>query len=79
MRNFDGTFKDEDLVLKLLFSLPKEYKFIETILLYGKEKIFLSEICSTLYSHELRKKDSEKNNQAKVVVEALIVRGRPQG
>ncbi|KAL5850870.1 hypothetical protein ACOSQ4_008883 [Xanthoceras sorbifolium] len=79
LMNLDETFKDEDLALMLLFSLPDKYTFIEAMLLHGKEKVSLSEVCSTLYSHELRKKDREESKKAEVVAEALVARGRPQG
>ncbi|MBA0754373.1 hypothetical protein Gogos_020408 [Gossypium gossypioides] len=40
----DKTFKDEDLVLMLLGLLPEEFEFLETMLLYEKVSVSLSEI-----------------------------------
>lgn len=34
--NLDETFKDEDLALMLLSSLPDEFEHLETTLLHGK-------------------------------------------
>ncbi|KAG8479661.1 hypothetical protein CXB51_029443 [Gossypium anomalum] len=70
----DETFKDEDLALMLLGSLPEEFEFLETTLLHGKSDISLSEVCAALYSYEQRKKDKQKNSIRDT--EALVVRGR---
>ncbi|KAL5865755.1 hypothetical protein ACOSQ3_003269 [Xanthoceras sorbifolium] len=74
--NLDETFKDEDLALMLLASLPDEYDHLITSLLIGKDKVSFDEVCTALYSHEIRKKDKkESRNEA---AEALAVRGRSQ-
>lgn len=39
----DETLKDEDLALMLLRSLPEEFEFLETTLLYRKVNVSLSE------------------------------------
>ena len=70
----DVTFKDEDLALMLLGSLPEEFENLETTLLHGRAEVSLSEVTAALYSYELRKKD-KKDNLSKAT-EALIVRGR---
>ena len=72
--NMDETFKDEDLALMLLGSLPEEFEFLETTLLHGRSDISLSEVCAALYSYEQRKKDKQKNSIRDT--EALVVRGR---
>ena len=72
--NMDETFKDEDLALMLLVSLPEEFEFLETTLLHGRSDISLSEVCAALYSYEQRKKDKQKNSIRDT--EALVVRGR---
>ena len=71
--NMDETFKDEDLALMLLGSLPEEFEFLETTLLHGRSDISLSEICTALYSYEQRKKDKQKNSIRDT--KALVVRG----
>ena len=71
--NMDVTFKDEDLALMLLRSLPEEFENLETTLLHGRAEVSLSEVTAALYSYELRKKD-KKDNLSKAA-EALIVRG----
>ncbi|KAG8503986.1 hypothetical protein CXB51_002302 [Gossypium anomalum] len=72
--NMDETFKDEDLALMLLGSLPEEFEFLETTLLHGKSDISLSKVCAALYSYEQRQKDKQKNSIRDT--EALVVRGR---
>ncbi|KAG8479441.1 hypothetical protein CXB51_029725 [Gossypium anomalum] len=71
--NMDEIFKDEDLALMLLGSLPEEFEFLETTLLHGKSDISLSEFCAALYSYEQRKKDKQKNSIRDT--EALVARG----
>ncbi|KAH1055761.1 hypothetical protein J1N35_033826 [Gossypium stocksii] len=72
--NMDEPFKDKDLTLMLLGSLPKKFKFFKTTLLHKKADVSLSEVCVTLYSYELRKKE----NKGKLTrdTEALVVRDR---
>ncbi|KAK5787254.1 hypothetical protein PVK06_041907 [Gossypium arboreum] len=72
--HFDETFKDEDLALMLLRSLPEEFEFLETTLLHGRSDISLSEVCAALYNYEQRKKDKQKNSIRDT--EALVIRGR---
>ena len=50
LMNIDETFKDEDLALMLLGSLPEEFEFLETTLLHGKADVSLGEVSATLYS-----------------------------
>jgi len=76
LMNLDETFKDEDLALMLLGSLPEEFEFLETTLLHGKVQVSLSEVCAALYSYELRRKDKKEATHG--AAEALIVRGRSQ-
>jgi len=59
LMNLNETFKDKDLVLMLLGSLPEEFEFLETTLLHEKVQVSLSEVCATLYSYKLRKKDKK--------------------
>ncbi|KAE8696421.1 GDSL esterase/lipase APG [Hibiscus syriacus] len=57
----DETFKDEDLTLMLLSSLPDEFEHLETTLLHGKDNVTLKDITATLYSYELRKKTKKES------------------
>ena len=60
LMNLDETFKDEDLYLMLLGFLSKEFEFFKTTLLHRKVQVSLNEICVTLYSYELRKKNKKE-------------------
>ena len=75
--NLDVKFKDEDLALMLLSFIPDEFEHLETTLLHGKENVSLDAVCSTLYSHELRKQDKMKTKST-TSEEALVERGRQQ-
>ncbi|GMI79054.1 hypothetical protein HRI_001574700 [Hibiscus trionum] len=70
----DETFKDEDLALMLLSSLPDEFEHLETTLLHGKDEVTLKEVTAALYSYELRKKTKMESKYN--AVEAMVVRGR---
>ncbi|PWA84443.1 Retrovirus-related Pol polyprotein from transposon TNT 1-94 [Artemisia annua] len=76
LMNMDEVFKDQDLALILLGSLPEEYELLETTLLNGKDDVSLSEVCATLYSKELRRKDRQISSSGDA--EVLLVRGRSQ-
>ena len=45
---------DEDIALRLIWSLPSSYEHMKPILIHGKEKIIFSEITSKLFSEEKR-------------------------
>ncbi|GJR03668.1 retrovirus-related pol polyprotein from transposon TNT 1-94 [Tanacetum coccineum] len=57
-------------------SLPEEYELLETNLLNGKDDVSLSELCTALYSKELRRKDKKISSSGDA--EVLLVRGRSQ-
>ncbi|GKB20815.1 retrovirus-related pol polyprotein from transposon TNT 1-94 [Tanacetum coccineum] len=76
LMNMDEVFKDQDLALILLGSLPKEYELLETTILNGKDDVSLSEVCVALYSKELRRKDKQISSSGDA--EVLLVRGRLQ-
>ncbi|GJX81498.1 retrovirus-related pol polyprotein from transposon TNT 1-94 [Tanacetum coccineum] len=59
LMNMNEVFKDQDLALILLGSLPEEFELLETTLLNGKDDVSLSEVCTALYSKELRRKDRQ--------------------
>ncbi|PWA61797.1 Retrovirus-related Pol polyprotein from transposon TNT 1-94 [Artemisia annua] len=72
----EEVFKDQDLALILLGSLPEEYELLETTLLTGKDGVSLSEVCAALYGKELRRKDKQISLGGDT--EVLLVRGRSQ-
>ncbi|GJT56509.1 retrovirus-related pol polyprotein from transposon TNT 1-94 [Tanacetum coccineum] len=76
LMNIDEVFKDQDLALILLGSLPEEYELLETTLLNGKDDVSLSEVCASLYSKELKRKDKHISSSGDA--EVLLVRGRSQ-
>ena len=53
LMNMDVTFKDEDLALILIGSLPDEFEYLETTILHGKIDMSLSEVTVALYSYKL--------------------------
>ena len=55
--NMDETFKDEDLALMLLASFSDEFDHLITSLLIGKDKVSFEEVCTALYSYEIRKQE----------------------
>ncbi|KAE8693200.1 Cellulose synthase-like protein D2 [Hibiscus syriacus] len=69
----DETFKDEDLALMLLSSLPDEFEHLETTLLHGKDNVPLK-MYTALYSYELMKKT--KKDSKYEAAEAMVARGR---
>ncbi|KAE8707953.1 putative beta-1,3-galactosyltransferase 20 [Hibiscus syriacus] len=70
----DETFKDEDLALMLLSSLPDEFEHLETTLLHGKDNVTLKDVTVALYSYELRKKTKKESKYE--AAEAMVARGR---
>ncbi|PWA53594.1 Retrovirus-related Pol polyprotein from transposon TNT 1-94 [Artemisia annua] len=72
LMNMDEVFKDQDLALILLGSLPEEYELLETTLLNGKDDVSLSEVCAALYSKELRRKDKQISSSGDA--EVLLVK-----
>nr|GEY57700.1 retrovirus-related Pol polyprotein from transposon TNT 1-94 [Tanacetum cinerariifolium] len=76
LMNMDEVFKDQDLALILLGSLPDKYELLKTTLLNGKDDVSLCEVCVAMYTKELRRKD--KQNSSSGDAEVLLVRGRSQ-
>ena len=76
LQNLDETFKDEDLALMLLASLPDEFDHLITTLLHGQDNVSLDVVCTALYGYETRKKDKKESRF--VAAEALAARGRQQ-
>ncbi|GJS62213.1 retrotransposon protein, putative, ty1-copia subclass [Tanacetum coccineum] len=54
-------FKDEDLALLLLTSLPASYEHFVDTLLYGWEALTLEDVMATLNSKEIKERDSRQS------------------
>nr|GEV05732.1 retrovirus-related Pol polyprotein from transposon TNT 1-94 [Tanacetum cinerariifolium] len=76
LMNMYEVFKDQDLALILLGSLPEEYELLETTLLNGKDDVSLIKVCAALYCKELRRKDKQISLSRDA--EVLLVRGHSQ-
>ena len=74
--NLDETFKDEDLALMLLSSLPDEFEYLKTTLLHGKYKVSLDKVYAALCSYELRKKDKKESRN--ISAKTMVARYRSQ-
>nr|GEU98389.1 retrovirus-related Pol polyprotein from transposon TNT 1-94 [Tanacetum cinerariifolium] len=72
LANIEVKFKDEDLALLLLTSLPASYEHFVDTLLYGWEALTLEDIMATLNSKENKKRSKVKGDDGK----GLYVRGR---
>ncbi|GJV43766.1 retrotransposon protein, putative, ty1-copia subclass [Tanacetum coccineum] len=72
LANIEVKFKDEDLALLLLTSLPASYEHIVNTLLYGRGALTLEDVMATLNSKEIKKRSKEKRSDG----EGLYVRGR---
>ncbi|GKB30850.1 retrovirus-related pol polyprotein from transposon TNT 1-94 [Tanacetum coccineum] len=65
-------FKDEDLALLLLTSLPASYEHFVDTLIYGREALTLEDVMTTLNSKEIKERSKAKEDDG----EGLYVRGR---
>ncbi|GJS46695.1 retrovirus-related pol polyprotein from transposon TNT 1-94 [Tanacetum coccineum] len=72
LANIEVKFKDEDLALLLLTSLPASYEHFEDTLLYGWEALTLEDVMATLNSKEIKERSKVKGGYS----EGLYVRGR---
>ena len=61
-------FKEEDMALILLNSLPESYDNLVTTLLWRKETLELEEITSSLLSFNQRKKASDGSSKGEGLV-----------
>ncbi|GJZ86393.1 zinc finger, CCHC-type containing protein [Tanacetum coccineum] len=62
LANIEVKFKDEDLALILLTSLPVSYEHFVDSLLYGWEALTLEDVMATLNSKEIKEKDHLNRN-----------------
>ncbi|GJV63964.1 retrovirus-related pol polyprotein from transposon TNT 1-94 [Tanacetum coccineum] len=72
LANTEVKFKDEDLALLLLTSLPASYEHFVDTLLYGREALTLEDVMATLNSKEIKERSKAKGDDG----EGLYVRGR---
>ncbi|GJR60183.1 retrotransposon protein, putative, ty1-copia subclass [Tanacetum coccineum] len=72
LENIEVKFKDEDLALLLLTSLPASYEHFVDTLLYGREALTLEDVMATLNSKEIKEMSKVKGDDG----EGLYVRGR---
>nr|GEW16433.1 retrotransposon protein, putative, Ty1-copia subclass [Tanacetum cinerariifolium] len=72
LANTEVKFKDEDLALLLLTSLPASYEHFMDTLLYGREALTLEDVMATLNSKEIKERSKAKGNDG----EGLYVKGR---
>nr|GEV54223.1 retrovirus-related Pol polyprotein from transposon TNT 1-94 [Tanacetum cinerariifolium] len=72
LANIEVKFKDEDLALLLITSLPASYDYFVDTLLYGREALTLEDVMATLNSKEIKERSKAKGDDGK----GLYVRGR---
>ncbi|GJV89573.1 hypothetical protein Tco_1533511, partial [Tanacetum coccineum] len=72
LANIKVKFKDEDIALLLLTSLPASYEHFVDTLLYGREALTLEDVMATLNSKEIKERSKVKRDDD----EGLYVRGR---
>ncbi|GJY33791.1 retrotransposon protein, putative, ty1-copia subclass, partial [Tanacetum coccineum] len=72
LANIVVKFKDEDLALLLLTSLPASYKHFVDTLLYGREALTLEDVMATLNSKEIKERSKANGDDG----EGLYVKGR---
>nr|GFB67649.1 retrovirus-related Pol polyprotein from transposon TNT 1-94 [Tanacetum cinerariifolium] len=72
LANIEEKFKDEDLALLLLTSLPASYEHFVDTLLYGREALTLEDVMAKLNSEETKERSNAKGDDG----EGLYVRRR---
>ncbi|GKA86107.1 retrovirus-related pol polyprotein from transposon TNT 1-94 [Tanacetum coccineum] len=72
LENIEVKFKDEDLALLVLTSLPASYEYFVDILLCGREALTLEDVMATPNSKEIKERSKAKGDDG----EGLYVRGR---
>nr|GEU64337.1 retrovirus-related Pol polyprotein from transposon TNT 1-94 [Tanacetum cinerariifolium] len=72
LENIEVKFKDEDLALLLLTSLPASYEHFVDTLLYGREELILEDVLAALNLKEIKEGYKAKGDNGK----GLYVRGR---
>nr|GEV90248.1 retrovirus-related Pol polyprotein from transposon TNT 1-94 [Tanacetum cinerariifolium] len=72
LANIEIKFKDEDLALLLLTSLPASYEHFVDTLLYGREALTLEDVMATLNSKKIKERSKAKGDDG----EELYVKER---
>ncbi|GKC38846.1 retrotransposon protein, putative, ty1-copia subclass [Tanacetum coccineum] len=72
LANIEVKFKDADLLLLLLTSLPASYEHLVDTLLFGRESLALDDVMATLNSKEIKERSKAKGGDG----EGLYVRRR---
>ncbi|GJW10630.1 retrotransposon protein, putative, ty1-copia subclass [Tanacetum coccineum] len=72
LANIEVRFKNEDLALLLLTSLPASYKHFVDTLLYGREALTLEDVMATLNLKEIKERSKANRDDG----EGLYMRGR---
>nr|GEY83420.1 retrovirus-related Pol polyprotein from transposon TNT 1-94 [Tanacetum cinerariifolium] len=72
LANIEVKFKNEDLTLLLLTSLPASYEHFVDTLLYGRKALTLEDVMATLSSKEIKERSKAKEDDG----EGLYVRGK---
>ncbi|GJW81925.1 copia LTR rider [Tanacetum coccineum] len=77
LANIEVKFKDEDLALLLLTSLPASYEHFGDTLLYGREALTLMNVMATLNSKEIKERSKAKGDDGEGLYDHLK-RNRPK-
>ena len=72
----DVKIEDKDQTLLLLCSLPTSYKHLRETLIYGREKISMDYVKSSLFSKDLMDRELTNSNANDGKAEVFNVRGR---
>ena len=73
LRNHDVSLDDEDLAIKFLCSLPKDFKHFRETVLYGKDVIVVEEVKGALLYREMIEKQLSKSDDLTQGREGLVV------
>ena len=79
LSNLDVSLDDEDISIKLLYFLPKDYKHFRETVLYGKDVITLEEVKGAFLQRELIEKQLTKSDDLTEGGKGLILRRRSRG
>ncbi|GJX66939.1 hypothetical protein Tco_0302666 [Tanacetum coccineum] len=72
LANIEVKFKDKDLALLLINSLPASYEHFVDTLLYGREALTLEDVMATLNLNKIKERSKAKGGDG----EGLYVKGR---
>ena len=73
LSNLDVSLDDEDISIKLLYFLPKDYKHFRETVLYGKDVIVVEEVKGALLYREMIEKQLSKSDDLAQGREGLVV------